>query len=330
VVAANPRGLLYRRLSTKGLPVCSLAVRNHLDILAGLRLRQLVRIEKYNLVHFHTARAHALSPWLAGLPVKRLVTRRMDYPLKKGVATRFLYRQQVDAVVAISKGVYDALFAADVPATQLQIIPSGINTARFTQDPQVRAQIRQSFGFAEHETVVLSVGALVERKAHHTLLHAAHQLKEQGLHLRYIICGEGNLRSKLEAETHTRGLNAEVCFAGFYNDMSTVFAAADVFVHVPLWEGLGVAVMEAMAAGVPVIASRVGGIPDLINDHQTGLLVPPQDATALAIAVRSCVQDPQLARILGHAGQIHARTHFDAALMARRNEVLYYKLVGLS
>src|SRR5437867_28746 len=142
VVAADPDGLLYRHLDDAALPVCALRVRNHLDLLAGLRLRRLVRAGRYELVHFHTARAHALSPWLQGLQVKRVVTRRMDYPLRKGRATRFLYTQSVDTVLAISTGVQAALLAGDVPAARIRLIPSGIDTSSFTPSATARAPMR--------------------------------------------------------------------------------------------------------------------------------------------------------------------------------------------
>lgn len=329
VVAAHPRGVLYRRLSASGFPVRPLAIRNHFDVVAGMRLRRLVRTGGYDLVHFHTARAHALSPWLAKVAVKRIVTRRMDYALRNGPATRFLYTRQVDAVVAISARVQASLLAAGVPLSSIHLIPSGIRTTRFVPDPQTRLQVRRAYGFPGHEGVVLSVGALVQRKGHHTLLQAASQLKRQGLPLRYLICGEGPLRPALETEARRLELGEEVFFTGFCPDVSHLLAAADFFVHVPLWEGLGVAVIEALAAGLPVIASHVGGIPELVIDQQTGLLVPPQDPAALAAALSRLVYDSSYAAALGHAGQQHARTHFDADAMAKRNEALYYQVLGL-
>jgi glycosyltransferase involved in cell wall biosynthesis len=329
VVAAHPGGLLYRRLAAAGLPACALRIRHHLDALAGVRLRRLVRTGSYDLVHFHTARAHALSPWLAGMPVKRIVTRRMDYPLRKGPVTRFLYTRQVDAVVAISARVRTALLAAGVPVSSIHLIPSGIRTTHFAPDPEARARIRHSYGFSGHERLVVSVGALVTRKGHHTLLQAAHQLKPQGLPLRYLICGEGKLRPALETQARRLGLAADVSFTGFYPDVSHILTAADFFVHVPVWEGLGVAVIEALAAGLPVIASNVGGIPELIADQQTGLLVPPQNPTALAAALYRFVQEPAYAAALGQAGQMLARIRFDADTMAKRNEALYYHVLGL-
>src|SRR5262245_16491469 len=330
VVATNPEGSLYRHLSAVGLLACPLRVRNSCDVLAGLRLRRLVTSGRYDLVHFHTARAHALSPWLAHSGAKRVVTRRMDYPLHKGRTTRILYTHSVDAVVAISGGVHAALLAAEVPATRIRLIPSGVDTIRFSQDPAARAQIRHVYGIGDHETVVLSVGALVERKGHGTLLQAAQQLKGQGLQLRYLVCGEGVLHTALQNEALRLGLETEVRFTGFCSEIPRYLAAADLFVHVPLWEGLGVAVLEALAAGLPVVASRAGGISDLIHDQETGLLVPPRDAMALAAALRRLVQAPAWANTLGRAGQARARTQFDVAVMAQHNAALYYELLEVS
>ena len=100
-----------------------------------------------------------------------------------------------------------------------------------------------------------------------------------------------------------------------------------MFVHVPVWEGLGVAVIEALAAGLPVIASQVGGIPELIIDQSTGLLIHPQDPMALADALGCLIHAPDLAQALGQAGQAHAQKYFDVHAMAQANEVLYYELL---
>jgi len=328
VVAANPEGVLYRTLCTAGLLACPLRVRNSSDPLAGLRLRRLVTKDRYDLVHFHTARAHALSPWLAQTGAKRVVTRRMDYPVKKGRVTRLLYIHSVDAVVAISVGVRAALLAAEVPAARIRHIPSGVETSRFHHDPAARAHIRRLYGFGDHETVVLSVGALAQRKGYRTLLQAAQQLKHQGVQFRYLVCGDGPQGAALQEETRTLGLEAEVHFVGFCSEIPPYLSAADLFVHVPLWEGLGVAVIEALAAGLPVVASRVGGIPDLISDQQTGLLVPPQDSPALAAALHRLARAPAWASALGRTGQAQARARFDITVMARENITLYHELLA--
>ena len=328
VVAGDPRGPLWSRLGEHELPRYPLRVRNHLDLLAGFRLRRLVQTGDYHIVHFHTARAHALSPWLHGLPVKRIVTRRMDYPIARGRMTRLLYEQSVDMVVAISQGVEAALLAGGVPPTRIRRIPSGVETAQFLPNEDARQQLRTAFGIAPHDIVVLTVGALTERKGHGLLFSAAYMLQERDIRLRYIVCGEGSLRPNLEAQVRTLGLQDIVHFPGFSYNVLDYLSAADIFVHVPLWEGLGVAVIEALAAGLPVVASRVGGVPELIDDQVTGLLVPPQDAAALAVAIERLAHEPQWAKTLGTKGQAFVQTQFDVSVKAQANESLYNELLS--
>lgn len=326
VVAVDPRGALFRRLTEAAFPATTLTVRNNLDAVAGLRLRRLVRTAGCHIVHFHTARAHALSPWLRGLSVKRVVTRRMDYRVRPGWFTRLLYEDSVDAVVAISRGVKAALRAGGVPDSHIRVIPSGIDTAHFAATAERRARQRAALGIAQRESVAVAVGALAERKGHITLLRAAALLRQKGIRLRYLICGDGPLRAVLGNEARALGVADNVQFLGFCADVADHLAAADVFVHVPLWEGLGVAVIEALAAGLPVVASRVGGIPELIEDGYSGLLVPPQKPTALATALERIVCDPPWAKMLGINGQASVRARYDVTVMAQANEALYYTL----
>ena len=328
VVAVDPRGALSARLCQQGLLSCPLRVRNHLDVFAGYRLRRLVRTGGYDIVHFHTARAHALSPWLRGLPVKRLVTRRMDYPIQPGRMTHLLYDQSVDMVVAISHGVESALLAGGVSPVRIRRIPSGIETARFLPTEHRRQQMRTALGIEPHEQMVLMVGALTERKGHNSLFSAAYMLQERGVRLRYVVCGDGSLQANLEAQVRTLGLQKIVHFTGFISEVTDYLAAADIFVHVPLWEGLGVAIIEALATGLPVVASRVGGIPELLDDQMTGLLVPSQDAAALAIAIERLVHNPHWARTLGTKGQAFVQAQFDVSVMAQANESLYNELLS--
>jgi glycosyltransferase involved in cell wall biosynthesis len=327
VVAVDPYGALAQRLRQTDLPTTNLTVRNDLDLLAGLRLRHFVQAEGYQLVHFHTARAHALSPWLRGLQVKRVVTRRMDYRIRPGWFTRLLYKDSVDAIVAISQGVQGALQAGGVPSSHITVIPSGIDTARFAITAQQRTQQRATQGIAPDTYVVLAVGALAERKGHTTLLQAAALLQHRDVRFRYVICGDGPLRVSLESQAQTLGLTDNVQFPGFCADVTNYLAVADVFAHIPLWEGLGVAVIEALAAGLPVIASRVGGIPELIEHERSGLLVPPQEPAILAAAIERMIHHLPWAKTLGTQGQSFVRTRYDVTVMAQANEALYYKLL---
>lgn len=336
-VATPKNGRLAARLRQDGLPVRELSIRNDLDGVAGWRLRRLVCLGGYDIVHFHTARAHALSPWLSKLAVKRIVTRRMDYPVKSGWWSRRLYKKHVDMVIAISSRIANALRSVDIPDASLRIIPSGVDTERFNPQNSRRAAVRARYGLQDADRLVLMAGSLVTRKSPRTLIEAAAQLRTrflphttdgQSATLHYLLCGDGPLRTELETQVAMQGLGHRFHFVGFCQDPTEYFSAADVFVHVPVREGLGVAVIEALASGLPVVASRVGGIPDLITDRETGLLVPSQDPTALSAAILHYLQNPEWAKRLGARGQARIRAEYDIAATVRANEALYVELLA--
>ena len=224
----------------------ALRIRNDLDILAGYTLRCLVQadlvhsVNPYDLVHFHTARAHALSPWLSGLPIKRVVTRRMDYPLKKGHWTRLLYTHSVDTVVAISHGVQAALLAGGVPETRLRRIPSGVNTECFVFRPETRASMRahlfQQYGIGLTDSLIISTGALVGRKDSHSLIQAVHHLHKTRTHHTHSSVAKG-MRSSLEAEVQALGLDSYIHFIGFVQMSQAYLDRADCLSNV--WNLLG-------------------------------------------------------------------------------------------
>jgi glycosyltransferase involved in cell wall biosynthesis len=328
VVAADQQGVLYTQLRQAALPVIPFRIRNHLDILAGFQLRRLVSTQKFDIVHFHTARAHALSLWLCGLPSKRIVTRRMDYALRPGLGTRLLYIYSVDMIIAISRGVQTALAAGEIPTNSIRLIPSGVDMKRFAPDLPTRHRIRVQYGLDPYTPLVVSIGSLVERKNHSTLLKSARSLKTQGQNIRYLISGDGPLRSALQEQSQALGLTQEVQFIGFCSEVPGLLSAADIFVHIPLHEGLGVAVIEALAAGLPTIASRTGGIPEIIENGETGILIAPHDSEALSAALITYITNQKFAHQLGTAGQTFVRSRFDMKTMAQTNEALYLELLA--
>jgi glycosyltransferase involved in cell wall biosynthesis len=294
-----------------------------LDLRCVPRLRSQIEREQYDLVHFHTKRAHTLSLWLprgAGRP-KYVVTRRMDYPEKRNWYTRRLYNQRVDGVVAISKTIVSLLTDAGVDGRKIRLIHSGIDAGRFS-DAANRSSTHAG------ETVVGCLGVLEARKGHRYLLEAASLLKSRGLKARYVIGGEGSLRAELEKQTASNGLSENTQFVGFVSDAPGFLADIDIFVMPSLYEGLGVAALEAMAAGKAVIASRVGGLAESVVDGETGLLVSAQDGAALADAIAQLIGEPERAREMGRSGRARVLKDFTMEQMAKKNEAFYYELLG--
>ena len=286
ILAAVADGPLARAASAADVRVVDCPIANHADLRMVPRLRRLARAA--DVVHFHTARAHALAPWLGRGP-RRIVTRRMDYVPRGGPWVRYLYNHAVDRVIAISGGVERALRDAGVAADRIRVVPSGVDVERFAAPADARAALRADWGAGEGDVVAIVVGVLEPRKGHATLIDAAARLGT-GPSLRLVFCGAGSLDVSLRRHAAERGVG--ITFLGFRDDVARCLAAADVAVLPSLHEGLGVAALEAMAAGRPVVASRVGGLAEVVVDGETGRLVPAGDAAALGAALDELAAPP--------------------------------------
>ena len=319
-VAAHPDGRLAAMAAALGVPVRPLAIANHLDVIAGLRLRRLVA--GHDVVHFHTARAHALAPFCRGRGARLVVTRRMDYVPAGGAWTRWLYNGAVDVVVAISEGVRAALLRAGVRPERVCVVPSGVDLERVAAPAEARERVRGEWGAARDDVVVLVPGALEQRKGHAVLLDAAARLAAGGeQRLRYVFCGDGAERQTLVRVAAPLG--DAVRFEGFRDDIGACLAAADIVALPSLNEGLGVAALEGAAAARPVVASRIGGLVEAVGDGETGVLVPPGDAAALAAALRRLAADAGLRARLGAAGRDRVLARYSVARMAEGTLACY-------
>ena len=320
---AHPRGLLLARCQNLDVRVRPLVMRNDFDVRCVLPLRRLIYQMRYDIVHFHTKRAHALAFWLprGKRRPRYVVTRRMDYPEPRTWYTSCLYNRQVDGVVAISQTIAKLLLDAGVDKGKIRCISSGI-------EPRTFENIQTRRTGADDATVVGCLAGLDERKGYHYLLEAAALLKADGVKVRYQIAGDGPLRNQLEADVNRLRLRDEVRFLGFITDTAEFFAGVDIFAMPSLYEGLGVAALEAMAAGKAVVATEVGGLTESVIDGVTGFLVPPRNPVALAAAIARLARTHALAQAMGHQGRARARQHFSLQHMARQNEAYYHELLS--
>jgi glycosyltransferase involved in cell wall biosynthesis len=255
---------------------------------------------------------------LAGVPV-RIGSRRDLNPGRtdaQGRLQRLAYRFAT-RVVANSPAAADVLREEGVPSPAISLISNGVDAAAYPE-PVPRAELRR----------VITVANLRPEKNHQVLLGAAARLADVCPGLRYQIVGEGSQRHELEAMARARGVAGIVEFVGHREDVPALLAAADVFVLPSRSEALPNSVIEAMAAGLPVVASAVGGLRNLIEHEHTGILVAPGDAEALADAILAIVREPARARALGSAARRDILARYSFERMVAAFEDLYQSTLG--
>ncbi len=255
-----------------------------LDIVAAQSLRRACRTFGPSIVHAQDARGHAVArlAQALGMQARLVVTRRVTFAPKG----RLKYRRGVARYIAISKAVGRALRRAGVSRERIDLIPSAIPPVAAGRDARERGALEPAGGGA----VVLCLCALTPEKGVETIVRAAAIARRDGMPGRWVVAGEGPQRARLEAlATEHR---APVTFAGFLPDVDAALRGAAVLVHTPTHEGLGTAILHAMQRGIPVVASRVGGIPEIVTPS-VGSLVPPGDPAGVAAAVSRWLADPE-------------------------------------
>ena len=324
-LAAPERSALAKRAAEERFETHPVPMRGTWDLGSALALARLHRALRPEVVHWHAARAHALgavASLFAPGPA-RILSRRVDFPVRRSPGSRLLYALPIDSILAISGGVRDALVRSGVPATRIQIVPSGIDFEPF-EAPFDRGDARRRLGLADEELLILQVAALAPHKSQTDLLRAAASARARRPDLRFWIAGEGPLRVELEAEHRSLNLGDTVRFLGFREDVTELLRAADLFVISSYLEGLGTSILDAMAAGLAVVATRVGGIPEIVEDQVTGILVPPRDPEALASAILELAGDRARRARLGERGRERARA-FSADATAERTRDAYVR-----
>lgn len=176
--------------------------------------------------------------------------------------------------------------------------------------------------------LILSVARLVWFKGLHNLIGALPDIARSHPDTRVLLVGDGELRAELEAQARDLGVSHMIVFAGERDDVPDLLRIADIFVLPSVSEGLPISLLEAMAARLPLVASRVGGIPELIEDGRTGRLVPPNDPAALGLAILSFLDDPEASRRAGQAGRARLEECFSQDAMVRKTKALYLHLMN--
>ncbi len=330
-VACSVAGDLSGLLGKAGVPVRPLLdrlVKRRLSPVYAWRLRRVLRRERFDLVHAHVyASTAAAAIATLGTDVPLVITEHTEASWQDWRArrvSRWVYRR-AKHIIAVSTPIRRRLIERDgVSPDLITIIPNAVVPA---QEGYPDATPGLPTGLRERPLVGV-VARLQPEKGVANFLKAAARVAPLFPEAHFVIAGDGPLRQELAALAEELGLRDRAHFLGFWPDAAALMRSVDVLVVPSLTEGSPLVTLEAMAAGVPVVASAVGGIPDQVRHDKEGLLVPPDDAGALSEALLDLLRDPARAHRLGEAGRRRATSEFSHANMVRRIEDVYRAVLG--
>ncbi len=324
--AGGDAARFHDALDERGIPWRGVPCGPDVSPALARRVVQAIRAEQPDLLHTHMVHADIYGSTAAHLTrVPFVSTRHNDDRYLLGpfryVDRTFMHGART--IIAISNAVREFHIRAGLPARKLETIHYGLDDL-----PSAPSEITPAAaGIAPDAPLVLAIGRLIEQKDHATLLDAFALTRREHGEARLAILGWGRLEEATRARVHDLDLDDAVVVPGRV-EPSAWLARADVFAHTSRWEGFGIVLLEAMLAGLPVVATRVSAIPEIVVDGETGLLAAPGDSNAIATALSSLLDDPARRRALGEAGRRRARDEFSVARMTERTIDVYRRAVG--
>lgn len=317
-----------------GLPIFCLNHRKAYDARVILRLAQLLKERQVDLLHVHLPYSGILGRVASRLaPVKGVVYSEHNlwerYHWLTSAANRLTFGYN-DAVIAVSSEVEQSIRCRYKPHSRQRLctILNGVDIDQLVTNSQGSHGVKPEFGIPDNHSLIVHVANFTAKKRHQDLIQAARMVIDQNPQTTFLLVGQGPLEPDVMAQAKALKLENNVVFAGFRTDAPRLIAAADVFVLPSLYEGLPIAMLEAMALGRPVVASRVGGVPEAITDGVDGLLVDTLAPSQLAERVLTLLHSAELRQRLSENAVQKVRDHFSVQRMVKSTEALYSSVLA--
>jgi len=331
-LVAHPDGELRRR-AAEGLELVPLAPRHDMDFTAAWRLSRVIRQLNPDIVHAHDAHGIAMAALALSLGAAGrkgagpafVAARRVDFHLRGNSLSRWKHRQ-VDCFIAASEAIRQMLVADGVPEARTMTVHEGIDVDHVRAAPPV--DVRTEFWLPHRAPVVGNVAALVPHKGQRHLVDAARLVVQKAPDVRFVILGEGELREQLERQVREYSLEKHVLLPGFRTDALGCIKGFDLFAMSSVTEGLGTSLLDAMACSRAIVATRTGGIPEVVEDGITGLLVPPRDHHAMADAILRLIASADARERMGAAGFARVSERFTVERMVAATAAAYQRVAG--
>lgn len=326
----GPLTPLYRAL---GFRVYHLLAGCKLQLSSCLRLTRILRRTHYDILHIFGLRANLIGRVVGRLfGVRRIITGQRSVDAWRSgwhALADHLTSPLVSVYISNSYAGAETLRTRErISREKVIVIHNGIDWSRFAL-PRLPGPVRHLLGVPPEVPVIVSVGELRDAKGHSYLLEAVSKLRSVGKEFRMWLVGDGVLRETIERQIRQFGLESIVTILGSRKEIPEILRESDIYCLASLWEGLPTSIMEAMSSALPVVATAVGGVPELVRDGETGLLVPSRDPKALAEALAKLLDSPRMRVAFGEAGQSVIKRHFAIADKIRDLEKVYEDLLSV-
>ncbi|MCE1248038.1 MAG: glycosyltransferase family 4 protein [Firmicutes bacterium] len=315
-LGCNKKSVLADRAKEQDIPVIEFPMRNELDIFAVIFISGLIQKQKFDIIHTHTMRDHVLGSLAAKQSRKcaSVRTQHIHFPENPSFMAQLAYKRWTDVIVCNSDFIKKDLEKAGIAPDLLKVVHNGVDFGRLREDP---VSIRKEFSIPEDAIVIGCAGSLFKTKGQEYLIKAFPEIISKFPGAYILIAGDGGERKNLEAMAKDTQNGGKIIFAGKRNDMANIMKSIDLMVVPSIWEEpFGLVNVESMYSGIPVIATRTGGIPEIITHNETGILIPPKNEKAIAEAVINLLENKELYNNIKTAAKEKASEYFDSKRMA--------------
>jgi glycosyltransferase involved in cell wall biosynthesis len=331
LLACHPQSEIAKRAEGGGFEVWRLPFRRQIDPRLTRQVHHLLTRERVELVNTHSS----VDSWVASLAARTtripvIRTRHLSVPLKKDPFSRLVYWTLCDRIVTTGEAIR-RLFLEELRLDPAKVIsiPTGVDLSVFNPNGVEENRVRREMGMDERTPLIGIVAVLRSWKGHRLFLESVPPILRQVPQARFLIVGDGPQRANIRRWIQDMGLAEAVMMLGHREDIPEVFSVLDVVVSASTAaEGVPQALLQALAMRRPVVATRVGAVPEVIRHEETGLLVPPRDPAALAAAIAALLADPERGASLGNAGRQLVEKEFALEVMVDRLEDLYAEILA--
>jgi glycosyltransferase involved in cell wall biosynthesis len=328
-VAVREQSALALRLAQTPVPLIELPFRSELDLASILKLRKLIKDFQPSVIHAHDSRTLglAVAARLAGSRPKLVAARRVAFALRANPFSRFKYRKAPDRILAVSEFIRSRLVASGVDSRRVTVIYDGFDWQAILPGAN-RTDIRRLFGVPGDASLIGCAGSFTAEKGHLVLIRGFQQINRMLPQSRLMLIGDGPLKEKYVTLVRRLGLDGKIVFPGFLSDLGAVLPSLDLFIFPSLEEGLGSSLLYAMACGIPVCASRTGGIPEVIEQGRTGYLFAPGDTDSLVNSALEAIGNPGESRQLAEAASRSVCERFSVERTVEQTHTVYTNVLA--